>query len=37
MEIEDLLYAICPGSGGYDAIFVLSLKDVEPSLSLIAK
>ena len=27
MKIDDIWYVICPGSGGYNAIFVLGGKD----------
>ena len=29
MKMDDIWYVICPGSGGYDAIFVLGGKDSE--------
>jgi phosphomevalonate kinase len=28
-SVQGVIYAICPGSGGYDAIFVLSVKNIK--------
>lgn len=28
IELPEICYAICPGSGGYDAIFILAVKDI---------
>jgi phosphomevalonate kinase len=32
LDIQEVLYAICPGSGGYDAIFVMALTDISGRL-----
>jgi phosphomevalonate kinase len=29
MNIEGSIYGICPGSGGYDAIFVLAVTNIK--------
>lgn len=31
-SIQNVVYAICPGSGGYDAIFVLSSAQTKPEI-----
>jgi phosphomevalonate kinase len=32
MRLESVIYVICPGSGGYDAIFVIALQEIAKEL-----